>query len=61
MGSPLNRNGKGNAILNEDKVQKHEERLQAYGLLNVNRAPNLRHGDKTLERSLEFSTNPVPI
>ena len=58
--SPVNR-GKGNAILNEDKVRKHEDRLQAYGLINVNRSPAVRHGDKTLQRSLEFNTDPVPI
>ena len=60
--SPVNRNNKGTAILNEDKVRKHEDRLQQYGLLNVNRSPNMRHnGDKTLERSLEFPTElPMP-
>ena len=39
-GSPLNRNGKGAAILNEEKVRKHEDRLQHYGLLDVNRPIN---------------------
>lgn len=60
--SPVNRGNKGAAILNEDKVRKHEDRLQQYGLLNVNRSPNMRHnGDKTLERSLEFPTElPMP-
>ena len=38
--SPINRNGKGAAILNEDKVRKHEDRLQHYGLLDVNRPRN---------------------
>ena len=62
QGSPLNRGGKGSAILNEEKVRKHEDRLQQYGLLNVNRSPNLRHnGDKTFERSLEFPTDAPPI
>jgi|Transcript_39685 hypothetical protein len=49
-------------MLNEEKVRKHEDRLQSYGLLNVNRSPNMRHnGDKTLERSIEFNTDPLPI
>ena len=59
--SPINRNGKGAAILNEDKLHKHEDRLQHYGLLDVNRPRNARrNGDPTLERSIEFSTNPLP-
>ena len=62
QGSPINRNGKGTAILNEEKVRKHEDRLQQYGLLNVNRSPNMRHnGDRTLERSLEFPMDQPPI
>ena len=52
--------GKGAAILNEEKVRKHEDRLQSYGLLNLNRNVR-RHGAQTLERSFDFSTNPVPI
>ena len=31
-------------MLNEGKVQKHEDRLAAYGLLNVNRNVNGRFG-----------------
>jgi len=47
LGSPINRNP-GAAILNENKVRKHEDRLAAYGLLNLNRGPpNVRHGNQT--------------
>lgn len=60
--SPADRSGKGNNLFNEDKLRKHEGRLQAYGLISVNRTPNKRHnGDATLQRSIELtSVDPLP-
>lgn len=57
--SPVSKTGKANTLVNEGKIRKHEDRLQAYGLLNVSSGPSRRHnGDKTLERSLELSGGP---